>query len=118
MAEKIKSFDVDIAQERGTFESFFPKIKKSKEFDFEGLTIVRKLLSNEKTRLLNSIKLNKPKSVYELAKLLGRDFKAVVEDLKVLQKFGFVDLILEKTGKRKRLKPLLLVDKVQINVKI
>ena len=53
-----------------------------------------------------------------MAKLTGRDFKSVSNDIKVLERFGFIDLIAEKTGKRERLKPILTVKKVIIEVNI
>ena len=61
---------------------------KKEDFDFEALSALRRLLSNEKARLLHVIKKNRPKSIYELAKILKRDFKSVNEDIKLLQRFG------------------------------
>jgi len=39
-------------------------------------------------------------------------------DVKALEKFGFIDMIAEKTGKRERLKPILAVDSMYIHVKL
>lgn len=80
--------------------------------------MLRKLLSNEKARLLHIIKVKKPTSIYSLAKLSGRDFKSVNDDIKLLEKFGFIVMINEKTGKRERLKPLLAADIIRIDFKI
>ena len=54
--------------------------------------------------------------MYQLAKLLGRDFKAVSQDIKLLEKFGLIELKPETKGKRKRLRPVIVVDSLQINI--
>lgn len=118
MAEKIKTREVTIIDEGGTFNALFKKFTGEKEYDFEGISTLRRLLSNERARLLHVLKSKKPKSMYELAKMLKRDFKSVSDDIKLLEKFGFIDMIEEKTGKRKRLKPVLVVDRVNISIKI
>jgi len=119
MATKSKTREITIVDEAGAFHSFFKKLTgDSKDYDFEGLSTLRKLLSNEKARLLHVIKTKKPNSIYSLAKTLNRDFKSVNEDIKLLQRFGMIEMISERTGKRERLKPLLVVDTLTINLKI
>jgi predicted transcriptional regulator len=118
MAKITKTLDIDIVDESGTFTTFFKRITgEHSDYDFEGLSALRHLLSNEKARILNIIKIKKPNSIYRLAKMLKRDFKSVNEDIKLLEKFGFIDLIAQKTGKRERLKPILVVDSVHINLR-
>lgn len=119
MAAKTKSREITIVQEGGSFTTFFKKFTSNTEaFDFEGLSALRKLLSNEKARLLHTIKTKKPGSIYALAKILDRDFKSVTEDIKLLERFGFIEMIAEKTGKRERLRPILSVDSVSITLKV
>ncbi|MEK6889334.1 MAG: hypothetical protein AABW80_04475 [Nanoarchaeota archaeon] len=119
MATRTKTREITVFEKAGRFEAFFKMLSPSEEGgDFEGLSALRKLLSNEKARLLNVIKTKKPKSIYELAKMLGRDFKSVKEDIKLLERFGFIDMIAEKTGKRERLKPKLVVDSINIIVHV
>ncbi|UCD20647.1 MAG: hypothetical protein JSW08_02630 [archaeon] len=72
-----------------------------------GISDVRSLFSNEKARLLHFIKTREPGSIYELAKLTGRDFKIVRQDLRLLEKFGLIKLAHQKTKHREKLKPLL-----------
>lgn len=91
---------------------------EKKDYDFEGISALRKLLSNERSRLLHIIKTKKPKSVYELAKLLKRDLKAVNNDIKLMERFGFIDLVAEKTGNRERLRPVIIVDSMNLNIKL
>ena len=79
---------------------------------------MRQLLSNEKARIMDVIKTQKPGSIYELAKKLGRNFKSVSEDVKLLERFGFIELVEEKTKKRKRHRPEIVVDTITIHFKI
>jgi predicted transcriptional regulator len=119
MAYKTKTREVTIVDNGGTMLPFFKKFEnEKKDFDFEGISALRKLLSNEKCRLLHTIKIKNPGSIYELAKILKRDIKSVKNDIKLLDRFGFIDLISEKSGSRERLKPVIVVDSVYINLKI
>lgn len=119
MKFKTKSREISIVEKEGTFSGFFKKFAgEEEEYDFESLSILRKLLSNQKAKLLHVIKTKKPKSVYELSKILKRDLKSVNEDIKLLDKFGFIDLISEKTGNRERLRPIVVIDSVSIDLKI
>lgn len=119
MAKTLKIRDIDIFEEEGTFTTFLRKFSRgSGGYNFEDIHSLRQLLTNEKARILHTIKTQKPTSIYELAKSLKRDFKSVNEDIRLLEKFGFIDLISEKTGKRVRLKPILVTDEVRINIKL
>ena len=119
MAKKSKTREINIVDEQGVFETFFKKFTHGEnEYDFDSLSALRKLLSNEKAKILYTIKSKKPISLYALAKLLGRDFKSVSEDIKLLERFGFIEMAAEKTGKRERLRPLLSVDEIIINIKV
>jgi predicted transcriptional regulator len=118
MPEKSRIREITITDDKGTFNAIFRRFSGSKDYDFEALTMLRRLLSNEKARLLHFLKTKKPGSIYELAKMVERDFKSVSDDIKLLEKFGFVDMIPEKTGKRERLRPVLVANSMQINIKI
>jgi len=118
MANKSKVREITITDEGGTFDVLLRKFTGEKDYDFESISWLRKLLSNEKARLMHIIKTKKPGSIYELAKILKRDFKSVSDDIKLLEKFGFIDMIAEKTGKRERLRPILVVDSMHIHVKV
>ena len=119
MAKKTKIRQITLVNESGTFKTLFKKFSgEKKDYDFEGLASLRNLLSNEKARILHTIKLKKPTSIYNLAKILSRDFKSVSDDVKLLERFGFIDLIAEKTGKRERLKPVVVVDSINIEISV
>ena len=93
-------------------------IGEKKSHDFSDIKLLRNLLSNEKSRILHVLKSKNPRSIYELAKILGRDFKSVREDIKVLERFGFIEFHAEKTGNRESLKPVLVIDSLQIQIEI
>ena len=111
---KVRYVEVNVNQ--GSFVSKL--IGGSRKHDFSDVKLLRNLLSNEKARILHTLKKQKPKSIYQLAKLLGRDFKSVREDIKVLEKFGFIEFHAGKTGKRESLIPVLAIDKMEIVVNI
>jgi len=115
---KSKIRDITIKESQGTFSLFRKQGISKKDYDFSGLLALRQLLNNEKARILHVIKTEKPKSIYELAKKLNRGFKSVNDDLKLLERFGFIDFVEEKTKNRIRHRPEIVVDTVTINVRI
>lgn len=115
MAKKSRTRTVNINISQGAFASVFKRFVGEKEdYEFSGLKDLRQLLSNEKAKILYTVKHQKPESIYKLAKILKRDFKSVQQDVRLLSKFGFISLEPEKSGKRERLKPLLSVNSLQI----
>lgn len=117
MAKEGKTRIVNLFITPSTLSSIFKRLKGDRsEYDFSDLSELRQLLSNEKARILNTIKNKNPESIYKLAKTLGRDFKAVREDVKLLEKFGFIELKAETKGKRKKLKPIMAIEKLQLNI--
>lgn len=118
MAEKkrTKTRYVEINVNKSGFVSKL--IGGEKSHDFSDIKLLRNLLSNEKARILYVLKTQNPKSIYALSKLLGRDFKSVRDDIKVLERFGFVEFHSEKTGKREALKPVLTIERLQMIIDI
>ena len=115
---RTKIREITIKENKGSF-SIFKDVKVSKkDYNFSGLLALRQLLSNEKARIIHVIKTQNPGSIYELAKKLGRGFKSVNDDIKLLERFGFIELIEEKTKNRVRHKPEVIVDSVKINFEI
>jgi len=120
-----KTREITIIESKGAFSpkgalSLFkkqPSLKKE-DYDFEGISALRHLLSNEKARMLNVIKTENPGSIYELAKKLNRKFKPVADDIKLLERFGFIELSEEKVKGRIRHKPEVVVDTVTIHIKV
>jgi len=117
MATK-RTREITIIESKGAFSLFKKPGSSKKDYDFSGVLALRQLLSNEKARILHTIKNQKPTSIYDLAKKLNRGFKSVNDDLKLLQRFGFIELVEEKTKNRKRHKPMIVADTVTIHLKI
>lgn len=113
---KTKTREIKIKESRGTFSIFKDKKTLKEDYDFSGLLALRQLLSNERARMLDIIKYHNPSSIYDLSKKLGRGFKSVQTDIKLLERFGFVELIEEKVKKRIRHKPIISTDSVIINI--
>ena len=117
MAKK-KTIEVRITESK----KFFDRLKRSgtskKYYDFSSVSAFRQLLSKEKARILHVIKYQSPSSIYNLAKKLGRTFKSVQDDIKLLERFGLIELIEEKTKRRIRHVPKIVVDDVIIHLKI
>ena len=109
---------ITLKNEQGTFSAFFSRFRSEKAHESSDISMLRSMLSPEKSRLLHVIKSKQPNSLYELAKILGRDFKAVRHDISILEHFGMVEMIPVHKGKRKKLKPILVVDELKINIQI
>ncbi len=118
MATRTKTREVTIKESQGAFSIFRKGRTSKKDYDFSGISALRQLLSNEKARILDTIRNENPKSIYELAKKLGRSFKSVSDDIKLLERFGFIELIEEKTKLRVRHRPEVVVDNILINIKL
>lgn len=57
---------------------------------FTSIEAARNLLTPSRLALLLAIRTKRPRSMYELAKTLKRDFKNVQEDLRLLERYGLV----------------------------
>jgi len=115
MTEGIKTKTISVFQNKGTFSSIFDKVRGKKESEVSEL---RQLLSNEKARMLHIIRTENPCSIYKLSKILGRDFRAVRHDIKILQKFGIIELIVSHKNGRERLTPIIDTEKVVITINL
>jgi predicted transcriptional regulator len=109
--------EITIKESKGTF-SLFKKTTKDKGYDFSGISSLRQLLNNEKARILSVIKTEKPSSLYDLTKKLGRSFKSVHDDVKLLERFGFIELVEEKANNRTRHRPKIVSDIITIHIRI
>lgn len=116
MAQQIKTKTISLSQNEGTFSVIFQKFRKDNKNS--ELSDLRQLLSNEKARLLHITKTKQPESIYKLAKLLNRDFKSVRKDIKLLEKFGIIELIVTHKKGRERLRPIVDTDQLIITINI
>jgi predicted transcriptional regulator len=110
--------EITIKESKGTFALFKKSSKEKEDYDFSGISALRQLLNKEKARILETIKTDKPSSLYDLAKKLGRNFKSVYQDVKLLERFGFVELREEKTKNRIRHRPVLANNSITIHIQL
>jgi predicted transcriptional regulator len=108
--------EITLIESGGTFSLF--KKSKSPHYNFSGISALRSLLSNQRAKILNTIKHKNPSSIYDLSKKLNRDFKAVHNDIKLLERFGLIEIVEEKIKNRVRHKPKLNSNIVTIHIKI
>ncbi len=105
------------------FASTLAKARRGEEVEphtgisFESIEGLRNVLTRRRLELLSVIRHRKPRSVYELSKLLNRDLKSVNTDLKVLEQNDFVELK-KVNDKRQRVIPIVEFDKIDIRVKV
>ncbi|MDD5191552.1 MAG: HTH domain-containing protein [Candidatus Nanoarchaeia archaeon] len=115
MVETIKTKTITLSEKEGAFSTIFSRFKGNKKSGSD-ISNLRQLLSDERAKMIHMIKTKKPDSIYELAKLLGRDFKAVRQDIRLLEQFGLLELISSIKNGRERLRPVIELDKLIINV--
>ncbi|HVN27490.1 MAG TPA: hypothetical protein VMT64_03345, partial [Candidatus Binataceae bacterium] len=70
------------------------------EVGFTSLEAARSFLTRERLALMRAIRHRHPGSLYELARIVGRDFKNVQEDIKLLERHGLVHLSRKSRGTR------------------
>jgi predicted transcriptional regulator len=100
----IKSLDEVMAEAKGVMERLDrgEKIARKKPgIYFENLATMRKAITEERLRILRVVKAEHPGSLYELAKLLNRDFKNVCDDVNYLAGLGLIELKKTKDGREK-----------------
>lgn len=67
-------------------------VQKNDEIIFANLETASKVMSRARIEILQSIIKFKPQSIYELAKILEKDFKNVYTDVKFLCDVGLIEL--------------------------
>jgi len=96
-----QSLDDAVAVMKAISKGKRPKPKRGDYF--ESLEAARSVLTENRLSLLRAIRLNKPESVAELARIVKRDFKHVHGDVELLQSLGLVKSNQNKQGKPTRL---------------
>lgn len=93
------------------------KVKKHEGISFESLESMRKVLTEERLRILKTIKKEHPRSIYELAKILKRDIKNTFDDVQFLSQAGLIDLEKTKDG-REKTTPRVNYDKITLEISV
>ncbi len=116
---KIKIVVRPFEEDLGEVVEAFKKVER-REFEEEeeekivvdSLDTLRRVLTPERLRILHVIRTRKPESIYELAKILGRDRSSVMKDLEYLKLLGLVEF--EELDRKK--KPIVTYDEIIIAV--
>jgi predicted transcriptional regulator len=93
------------------------KVKKHQAIYFESLDVMRKVLTEERLKIVKAIRKNHPASIYELAKILRRDVKNTFDDVQFLAQAGLVEL--KKTKDiREKTTPKVVYDKIVLEITV
>lgn len=112
----VKPLD-DILKEAGeTFEHLAKgkAVKHKRAIYFAGLKEMRRVLTERRLEILKTIRDRKPSSVYELARMVDRDLKSVLQDLSYLEELDIVAI--SRTGVKKI--PHFDYDRISIEVAV
>ncbi len=88
------------------------------EAGFTSIEAARNFLTRERLALMRTIRNRHPCSLYELAKMVNRDFKNVQEDIGILERHGLVRISKEPRGKRKVKVPQVLFEEIALKIAI
>ncbi len=88
------------------------------EVGFTSIEAARNFLTRERLALLRAIRTHHPDSLYELAKIVGRDFKNVQEDIRLLERHGLVRIAKEPRGKRTVKVPRVPFEEIALRIAI
>jgi predicted transcriptional regulator len=88
------------------------------EVGFTSIEAARNFLTRERLTLLRTIRTRHPSSLYELAKIVDRDFKNVQEDIQILERHGLVQIAKEPRGRRKVKVPRVTFDEIALRIAI
>jgi predicted transcriptional regulator len=83
----------------------FVGIQKKNEIIFLNFESAFKVFSKNKMQILQTVAQENPRSIYELAKFLEKDFKSVHTDIKYLVSIGLIELK-ETKDSRSALRPV------------
>ena len=91
---EIKSLDGALKEAGETFAKLAAgqHARKKTAIYFSNIKDFRKVLTDKRLELLKTVKDRKPSSVYELAKMLKRDLKNVLQDIEYLKQAGLVEI--------------------------
>jgi len=100
---RIKSLEDVLTEAKGVMKKLErgKQVEKHEGVSFASLDDMRKALTEERLRILKTIRKEHPASIYELAKILGRDKKNTFDDVQYLAQVGLVDLTKTKDGLKK-----------------
>jgi predicted transcriptional regulator len=91
---------------------------RREEIGFTSIEAARNFLTRERLALLRAIRTRHPASLYELAKIVKRDFKNVQQDIAILEQHGLVRISKQPRGKRQVKVPQVPFDEIALRIAI
>jgi len=92
-------------------------IKNRSTISFESMKAMRSFITDERLRILRTIKQYSPDSIYALAKILKRDTKNVSDDIHILSNLGLIEIEESKDG-RKKTTPKVNYQKILVEIPV
>jgi predicted transcriptional regulator len=87
---EIRTLDSALREAGESFEKIAggKRVKRKTALYFSNIKDLRKVLTEKRLELLKTIKDRKPSSIYELAQMVDRDLKNVLQDVSYLRDIG------------------------------
>jgi len=108
---KVKKVVLLVESQKAAISRAFKAIKKpSKKYSgmeiisFPDFETLGRIITGARLELLNAIRIGKPKSIQELARIVDRNFKNVHQDVKLLAEFGLIEIV--ENGPRRSVSPV------------
>ncbi len=123
---KVKNIKVGIKSEKELFDEVKDvwgklekggEVKKHEAVYFESMEAMRRVFTEQRLRIIKTIKREHPASIYELAKILGRDVKNTFDDVQFLAQAGLLELRKIKEGRGKTT-PLVKYEKILLEIQV
>jgi predicted transcriptional regulator len=113
---EIKTLEHALKEAGGVFEQIArgKKVKKKSAVYFSNLKEMRRALTEKRLEIIKTIKDRKPASIYELAKMLNRNLKNVLQDVEYLKGLGIVEI--EETVEKKI--PHVYYDRIDLQIAV
>lgn len=118
---RIKPLGEAMADFRETFRAVDAghRVTRRKGVYFTSIEAARNLLTPSRLALLRAIRAKRPRSIYDLAKAVARDFKNVQEDLRILERYGLVRMTRARgRGTRRARVPEALFGEIALKIAI
>ncbi len=94
-------------------------LKRREGVYFTSLEAARNFLTKERLGLLRAIREKRPRSIYELAKMIDRDLKNVQQDVALLERHGLVKLTEKRRGEKSKVRvPEAPFDEIALRIAI
>jgi predicted transcriptional regulator len=116
----IEPFSESLKRFKETFKAVQAgrRVEPQEIVGFTSLEAARNFLTRERLALLHVIKNRQPNSIYELARMAGRDLKNVQEDVGILERHGLVQIARRQRGSRKVKVPRVPFEEIALKIAI